>query len=139
MFHVFMFHESADPTPPPSPRVRGEGAWRLALLITFAVVAAPPRLARAADPREIDAAIATGKKYLYSRFENGNWERDPDKHEEMVTGQTALAVRALMSAGESYQEPRIAEAISYVRKTPTTGVFALGMRCQLWSKLPPTP
>lgn len=95
--------------------------------------------ALAVDARQIDAAIANGKKYLYTQFQEGNWERETSKYEDITTGQTALAVRALLEAGESYQEPRIAEAIAYIRKTPTTGVFSLGMRCQLWAMLPRTP
>ncbi|CAN5424685.1 DUF4159 domain-containing protein [soil metagenome] len=93
----------------------------------------------AADPRDIDAAVTDGVKYLYSQQKDGTWERDFDKHGDQSTGQTALVVHALLAAGESHQDQRIIKAIDYLRKTPTTGVYALGMRCQVWSQLPASP
>src|SRR5687767_208702 len=92
--------------------------------------------AKAADPRDIDAAINDAVKFLYSQQKDGTWEREFDKHGDQTTGQTALVVHALLTAGESHQDERIVKAIDYLRKTPTTGVYALGMRCQVWSQLP---
>lgn len=92
----------------------------------------------AADPRDVDAAINDAVKFLYSQQKDGNWEREFDKHGDQSTGQTALVVHALLTAGESHQDERIVKAIDYLKKTPTTGVYALAMRCQVWSQLPQT-
>src|SRR5689334_5430059 len=97
-----------------------------------------PSRARAADPREIDVAIFKAKKFLYDQQQEGIWERDFDKHGDQKTGQTALVLHALISAGESYKDERLERAIDYVKKTPTTGVYALSLRCQLWADLPQT-
>ena len=35
--------------------------------------------------------------------------------------------------------PRLAPAIDYLKKNGTTGVYALGVRCQVWLMLPQTP
>lgn len=51
-------------------------------------------------------------------------------------GETAMAVYALISAGESYQDPRIKKAIQFLEKTEITGTYAMGIRCHVWSHLP---
>ncbi len=95
--------------------------------------------ARAATTEEIQQAIDRGKAYLYHAQKGDNWEVALKFHGDQVTGQTALAVYALLVNGENHQDPRIVKAIEYLKKTPTTGVYALGERCQLWSILPQTP
>src|SRR5262245_14804954 len=93
----------------------------------------------AVSPRDVDAAILNGTKWLYSQqAKDGTWEREFDKHGDQKTGQTALVVLALLSAGENHQDERLVSAIDYIKSTPTTGVYALGVRCQLWSELPQT-
>jgi hypothetical protein len=98
--------------------------------------------ARAATPAEVTKAIDKAKEYLYSQHTDGNWERSLEgqgDHGDQKTGYTALVVYALLAAGESPQEERIAAAVEYLKKTPTTGVYALGLRCQVWLLLPQTP
>ncbi|HTL29408.1 MAG TPA: DUF4159 domain-containing protein [Tepidisphaeraceae bacterium] len=94
---------------------------------------------RAATPEQITTAINKGKTFIYSRQKDGNWELPLQFHGDQVTGQTALAVYALLANGENHQEPRIVKALDYLKKTPTTGVYALGMRCLVWNSLPQTP
>src|SRR3954468_10229874 len=92
------------------------------------------------SPRDVDAAILNGKNYLFSQqAKDGSWEKDFDKHGDQKTGQTALVVHALISAGENHQDERLVKAIDYLKSTQTTGVYALGVRCQLWGELPQTP
>ena len=55
------------------------------------------------------------------------------------TGRTALAVLALLNGGESSSDPRVQKAVEFVLKNKTTGVYALGLRCQLWLALPKSP
>jgi hypothetical protein len=122
----------------------GEGAMgqRMArsvvVFVALLLVGLAPSFSMAADPREIDVAIFKAKKYLYEQQNGGIWEREFDKHGDQKTGQTALVVHALLSAGESYKDDRLQQAIEYLKKTPTTGVYALSMRCQVWGDLPQT-
>jgi hypothetical protein len=105
-------------------------------LVLVITISAP---AHAVDSREIDVAIDKGKKFLWSQQKDGRWEAEFEKRGDQSTGQTAMVVLAMLATGESYQDERLAAAIDYVKKTPTTGVYALGVRCQLWLSLPPTP
>src|SRR5688572_27612566 len=95
--------------------------------------------ARAATPQEVDA---TGKKavgWLYSTHVDGTWEKKPArdpalKGQDVAGGQwggeTALATYALLAAGESPQEERLAKAIEFLKKAELVGVYALALRAQ---------
>src|SRR5438046_8488070 len=97
-------------------------------------------LARAATPDQVRHTIDKAKSYLYAEQKSdGTWEVPFEIHGDQKTGQTALAVYALLSSGDSHQDARLIPAIAYLKKTETTGVYALGMRCQVWLNLPPTP
>ncbi len=91
----------------------------------------------ALDPKQVDLAIEKAKKYLYDHQKDDKWEPSAgqDKNGDQATGQTALVIRALLSSGESPQDERIAKGIAFLKSTPTTGVFSLGVRCQLWQML----
>src|SRR5688572_14074395 len=103
----------------------------------FAASSAPP----AVNSENIKKATDKAKEWLYKQQKpDGTWEYQLQKwHEGQQSGQTALVVYALLSAGESHQDPRIDKAIEYIRKTDTTGVYALGLRMQIWAMIPPTP
>jgi hypothetical protein len=75
---------------------------------------------------------------LFATKTDGTWESEYGSHGDQKTGATALAVYALLSAGDSHQDSRLIPAITYLKKTDTTGVYALGMRCQVWLALPPS-
>jgi hypothetical protein len=87
-------------------------------------------------PREVDACIDKAVAYIYTQQKNGNWEASPGADQRNPTGMTALATYALISAGQSMQDPRILQAIDYLMKTPTTGTYSLGVRCQIWLAMP---
>src|SRR5258706_14476404 len=107
------------------------------LSLALAILCCASHVLADVSPRDVDAAIVNGKKFLFSeQSKDGTWEREFDKHGDQRTGQTALVVHSLLSAGESHQDPRIAKAIEYLKTVPTTGVNALGVRCQVWSELP---
>jgi hypothetical protein len=96
-----------------------------------------PGIAGAAiDPERIDRSLARAKEFLYKQQTEDNWERPLQHHGDQKTGHTALAVYALLSAGESATDPRIAKAVEYLKKTDTNGIYALGIRCQVWLMLP---
>jgi hypothetical protein len=96
--------------------------------------------ADAATPAQVRQAIDKAKAYLYSQQKSdGTWEASFEPHGDQKTGQTALATYALLSSGESHQDSHLVPAIVYLKKTETTGIYALGVRCQVWLNLPPTP
>src|SRR5262249_33804847 len=105
----------------------------------LATIVALGGVASAATQQEIKQVIERSKDFLYSQqLEDGTWEAPFFGHGDQKTGQTALAVLALLSAGGRRTDPRLEKAIDYLRKTPTTGVYALGLRCQIWLALPHT-
>src|SRR5687767_14227356 len=110
------------------------------VLGVIAVVVALAPAAPAATNAEINATIEKAKTYLYSlQQKDKTWEIEYSGHGDQKTGQTALVVYAMLAAGESRQDPRLVPAIEYLKKTETTGVYALGLRCQIWLMLPPKP
>jgi hypothetical protein len=119
----------------------------LVALTLTALTVSPVASSFGATAAEVDAALERAKAYLYSKQDpNGTWEIafDPKANAQspangQYTGPTAIAVYALLSAGERPSDPRLVKAIEFVRKTDTLGVYALGLRCQLWLTLPQTP
>jgi hypothetical protein len=121
-----------------------KGVW-IALIVVLAML----RTVRAAAPQQIDAAIESGVKWLYSQQNSrGHWEQGegPDQKAKAWQpsggqwgGTTALAVYALLASGESAQDPRLVRAIEFLSSAKITGVYALAMRAQVWQRLPRTP
>ncbi len=118
-----------------------------ARLLAAIVLGGVGTMSYAATPAQVDAALTKGKEYLYSQQKNGNWETvaQPDPAETaqsdkngQFTGRTALALYALLAAGESPQDPRIAQAIDFLRKNDTVGTYALSFRIQAFAFLPRT-
>ena len=54
-------------------------------------------------------------------------------------GRPRSAIYALLAAGESPQDQRLAKAIEYLKKADLERLYALGLRCQVWLLLPQTP
>ncbi len=110
--------------------------------------------AGAATPEQVDAAIEKAKAYLYTQQKNDTWETRPTAPSDaekkksgfayktdggQYGGLTALATYALVAGGDSPQDPRLTPAIKFLLRTEIKGVYALGMKCQLYTFLPPTP
>ncbi len=96
----------------------------------------------AATPDEVQNAIDKAEHYLYAQQRTGSWERKKSKKSvahisDQPGGTTVTAVYALLSAGERPDNPKIAAAIQYLKGTDFTGVYTLGMRCQVWRMLLP--
>lgn len=111
------------------------------LFLILVVFTAPST--RAATPAEVDRAIEKAKTFLYSQQRGGIW--DPAKPPAMARpnaqwgGPTAIATYALLAAGESRQAPALKPAIEFLKTADITGMYALGLRAQLWHFLPMTP
>ena len=108
------------------------------LLLTLLAVVLTSNNTLAVTTEQIDKALAKGKEFIYSQQKGDNWEQPLEWHGDQSTGQTALAVYALLANGENPQDPRIVKAVEYLKRTPTTGVYALGVRCQVWLFMPQT-
>jgi hypothetical protein len=101
-------------------------------------------LSRAASSQEIDAAILKCTRYLYRAEKDGNWEKFREQKvwwalPDQAEGESATCVYALLLAGESPDNPKLAAAIQYLLDHPATGTLAVGMRCQVWRLLPDKP
>ena len=109
------------------------------------LIALAPYAVHAATTAEIELSLGRGKSFLYSQFNNGSWEKSaeqqPNSKDRVVGsqwgGQTALAVYALLAAGDNPNaEPKLAQAIAFLKEAKLTGTYALGIRCLVWSRLP---
>ena len=130
---------------PPRPAV----VILLALAALLAPTLAAP--ARAASPQEVRDMIAKGVEFLYSRqdADGKQWENvdaaNPINETNRHTvnggqwgGRTALATYALLASGQDPRDPRLAKAIDWLRKADIVGNYAIGIRAQVWTFLPPS-
>ncbi len=114
-------------------------------------------IAQAASAEQIESSLRKGVDYLYKQqTKTGHWElteartgpgensnfKDNDAGQDtgaaQWTGRTALAVDALLASGEKPQDPRIQQAVDFLLKNDSKGVYALGLRCQVWMLMPQT-
>ena len=132
----------------------------LLLALACGLGAAAARPAAAAEPEAVDRAIWRGVNFLYGRQKNDlQWENVPgdkrDVYRDPKTGavvggivintvnggqwggRTALCTYALLAAGESEQDERVKRAIEFLRRADTIGTYSLGVRAQVWARLPP--
>lgn len=126
----------------------------LALLALVIASAATPRAMaqRPADPVivtpeeltdvEIGWAIDAIRDGLYARQNNaGTWEfgsGDPALMHLLthITGQTTIAVYALLASGQSYQEPRLQAPIDFLRSQKPDYTYVRSLRAHIWALLP---
>src|SRR3954469_25381 len=102
----------------------------------------------AATTADVEQSLGRAKRFLYSQHHTGSWERsgqqDPKSADKLVGsqwgGQTALVVYALLAGGDNpNREPKLAEAVDFLKRAKSTGTYALGVRCMVWLLLPQTP
>jgi hypothetical protein len=107
------------------------------------------RSARAASPEQVQFAIDRARAFLYSqRNSDGNWEDSPKPLSDKTPydpaggqwgGLSALATYSLLAAGESPRDPRLVAAIRFLETADVRGIYALGLRAQIWGYLPMSP
>jgi hypothetical protein len=101
-------------------------------------------------PVVVQTAIDNAKSYLYSRQKpDGTWENVPAPSPVAEGGSvdgmqwggiTALVVYSLLASGENPADPRLVKAIDFLRGADRmAGVYAIGMRAQVWPLLPDNP
>lgn len=122
----------------------------------------PVATTRPVTSAQVEAAIARAKHFLYSQQHNGNWEesqtkqpvREPRREMDgpmagMMGGRgeypetssqwgglSSIATFALLAAGESDQDERIARALNFLKGADITGTYALGLNAQVWDLIP---
>jgi hypothetical protein len=128
----------------------GEEHWMrsTAVLMTsafIAVSACVSTASHAATAAQVQAAIEKATKYVYTMEKENNWEAVPARDSRAATssvrgaqwgGLTALSTYALLAAGESPQDPRIAKAVEFLRTADLVGTYAVGLRAQVWLNIP---
>ena len=121
---------------------------RVLVLVLMVASSAVAPSAWSATPEQVETSLAKAKQWLWAQRKSGNWEevqtRDLKARGQLpsngqFTGLTALSLLALLNSGESPQDQRIKDAVAFVQKNETKGVYALGLRCQLWLALPRSP
>ena len=121
------------------------GALTVALATPAPVFGQPSRAIPFSD-EAVERAIEAGTKYLWSLYrEQGDpWPDQPtvtDNHGKVVPyinygGRSALAMYALLAAGEKHTDPRMKRALNWLSMMDCQGTYALGLRNQVWAILP---
>ena len=102
---------------------------------------------RAATSEQVEVAIQKAQKYLRDQQKNGNWEEVPAPDPKEVigsrggqwSGTTALATYALLASGDNPQSAPMREAVKFLMSSNTVGMYAVGVRAQVWGFLQKTP
>lgn len=88
---------------------------------------------------KVEESIARGVRYLLTRQNADGSFGDEKAPTSRRVGETALATLALLNSGESHQSPKVAKAISFLRKTRSVGrdtTYAIALRACVWATLP---
>lgn len=123
----------------------------LALAIVTAV-SAPPAIGQDDPPPQIPAAELTDRhillaidaivEELYRRkheqrfWDPKHWTYNTHGDENQSGGYTALCALSLLYAGQSYQDPRLRDAIDYLHTFGMSGTYAVALRAHIWAHLP---
>ncbi len=91
--------------------------------------------ASAVTDKQVGQAIARMQEFFYeNQRPGGSWERKySGRHRG---GETAIVTLALLTSGQSHQDPRIERAIDFLQKTSMNGTYAVSMRAHVWAALP---
>lgn len=115
-----------------------------AAIVAILSVLSVAGMVRAATPEEVGEAIRKGREFLLRSQKDGNWEtaQSPTNSDapSVVGGQwggiSSLATYALLASGEPVSNPNLQEAIKFLRDADIKGVYALGLRAQVWQLVP---
>ena len=108
----------------------------LVLLAVWAVLAWPAPAHAQVTSAQIEQTIRRAVDYIYSQQnEYGHWDSETPPGRQ-VAGVTSLATYALLTAGESYQSPKLERAIMFLKQISIEGTYATGLRNHVWGQLP---
>lgn len=130
-------------------------SWTLGATLCLAGVsygqATPAKRSAPPTQQEVDKAVDRAIKALYERHKPDlMWEnqpyakRDPKRrwgvNDGQWGGQTSIVTYALLAAGEDPgQNPKLQASIDGLAQANLNGVYAIGMRAQVWLNLPRRP
>jgi hypothetical protein len=98
-----------------------------------AVAPAPPRPEDALDERVRDA-IRWGVKYLREQERDGKWEADAPPGMMFISGQTSLALLALLSAGVPPDDPVIQRGLKYLRTVRAGRTYSAALQTMAFAR-----
>jgi hypothetical protein len=118
------------------------------LLIALGVVVTPAPAqqeitAETLTDEHVRLAIDAIVEALYQRKRGGSfwepkeWKYSRDGDDDQAGGYTALTILALLYAGQSYQDPRLHDAVMHLKTAGLSGTYAIAVRANVWSLLPP--
>ncbi|MBH05452.1 MAG: hypothetical protein CMJ20_03940 [Phycisphaeraceae bacterium] len=109
----------------------------LLLIVIGSAVAQTPTNKPVTD-QQVAEAIQQMVQFLYSRQNqaDGTWERKLDPDASNFGGHTALAVNALLLAGETPQNPPLTQAIRFLSTAKLRGTYEVAVRAHVWALLP---
>ncbi|MCD4699497.1 MAG: DUF4159 domain-containing protein [Phycisphaerae bacterium] len=94
------------------------------------------------DAQAVEDAIEKAKVYLWSQWADGHWKEPGERgaHTGMVYepnygGVTALCTHALLSAGESPQDPSMKKTLEWLSGFDTIGTYTRALRANVWGML----
>ena len=124
---------------------RNSASVSFVVLILFFLI--PSERLFAASAEQVEGSIAKAKQYLYSRQQDGNWEvarltRRRDSSRWTRGSGAALPPsrrNALLASGEKPTKPEVAKALAFLQKAEIRGIYALGLRAQVWALAPDFP
>ncbi|MCP3904934.1 MAG: DUF4159 domain-containing protein [Planctomycetes bacterium] len=122
----------------------GAMAALLLLLAGVARAADPAPALAAADltDEHVRSAIDAIVEALHERkdphhfWDPKPWKPSRDGSKYQLGGYTALIVHALLQSGQSYQDPRLRDAVDYLAEYEMQGTYAISLRASIWSRLP---
>jgi hypothetical protein len=124
---------------------RRRSRWLRLAISAVMLCAAPARgqelAAAQLTDEHVQKAVAALVEALYAR-KDGHRAWEPEKvpagdSTRQGGGYTSLVMLAMLYAGQSYQEPRLRDAVEYLERFSMEGTYAVSMRNQVWARLPP--
>src|ERR1051325_130750 len=91
-------------------------------------------------PWQVERLIQMHVDAIYgARNKSGHWdarESDPGGEDREFAGTTALAVYALLAAGESPENPKLKPALNWLKTANTNATYVIGIRLNAYNYLP---
>lgn len=108
------------------------------VMFLLASVAADPAPSARVSQERIDRAVRLMVEYFWNIQDpqTGKWDHGSYNNGQHRGGLTALVTAALIAGGESFQNPKLARSIDYLRFCDMQGTYARATRAHVWSGLP---